>query len=210
MKSKDIFYSISFVLLIAASCGADNSINSSAITNANSESLLFSDPDNGNTDSSLYDSYRSIKEKIPLNVSLRKRLSGKIVGAHQGGAISLAGNTLKQFKKAYQKGAQVVEMDLRLTKDGVAIVFHDEKLNLLTNCKGFVKEKTWNEIKDCTKLFFYKISTFEDILKWDFDGRVVINAEFKSKDVIVEALNLVTKYKAHNWVFFQTKGYPAR
>jgi glycerophosphoryl diester phosphodiesterase len=139
------------------------------------------------------------------NTPLRDRLHGRIVGAHQGGSISLKANTINRFEWARGLGVDIVEMDLRLTKDGVAIVFHDEELNLTTNCKGKVAEKNWSEIQKCRRFYLYEINSFEEVLQWN-QGRVVINAEFKSLDVIIPAINLIRQYNAKNWVFFQAKG----
>lgn len=142
--------------------------------------------------------------RFPPATTLRERMQGKQVGAHQGGAIDLAGNTIPRFEEAYQYGADIVEMDLQLTKDGVVIVYHDNFLERFTNCTGLVKDKTWAEIQQCDKLFFYKINSLEDVLKWS-NGKIIINAEFKFADSIIPAIKLVQKYNAYNWVYFQTK-----
>ena len=69
---------------------------------------------------------------------LKARLSGKVAGAHQGGIFQNAANTIKQFEAAKKSGMDIVEMDLRITKDGIAVVFHDETLETWTNCNGYV------------------------------------------------------------------------
>ena len=49
----------------------------------------------------------------------------KMIIAHRGGSWEAPENTLKAFKKALQNGAQFLELDTRITKDGVVIVCHD-------------------------------------------------------------------------------------
>jgi len=86
----------------------------------------------------------------PALSKLRDRLSGPIAGAHQGGFFSgHFPNTLKAFQSAFEAHAEVVEMDLHLTRDGIVIIYHDNDLKTWTNCKGLVHEKTYAEIKKC-------------------------------------------------------------
>lgn len=146
--------------------------------------------------------------RFPSTTTLRERLQGFQVGAHQGGAIDLAGNTIPRFEEAYQYGADIVEMDLQITKDGVIIVYHDNYLDRFTNCTGLVEDKTWVEIQKCDKLYFYKINSLEDVIKWS-NGKIIINAEFKFNSSVIPAIKLVQKYNAYNWVYFQTKSDPA-
>lgn len=145
--------------------------------------------------------------RFSARTTLRERLEGKQVGAHQGGAIDLAGNTIPRFEEAYQYGADIVEMDLQLTKDNVVIVYHDNYLDRFTNCTGLVADKTWAEIQKCDKLYFYKINSLEEVMKWS-NGKIIINAEFKFQSSIVPAIKLVQKYNAYNWIYFQTKSDP--
>ncbi len=146
--------------------------------------------------------------RFPPGTPLRERMEGFQVGAHQGGAIDLAGNTIHRFEEAYQYGADIVEMDLQITKDGVIIVYHDNYLERFTNCTGLVVDKTWAEIQKCDKLYFYKINSLEEVLKWS-NGKIIINAEFKFISSVVPAIELVKKYNAYDWVYFQTKSDPA-
>ncbi len=56
-------------------------------------------------------------------------LSGSraLVIAHRGGARESTVNTFAAFERAIKIGADVIETDLRLTRDGVVVVYHDEK-----------------------------------------------------------------------------------
>lgn len=137
--------------------------------------------------------------------TLVERLRFPAAGAHQGGLFKLRPNTLKQFKYAINKGVDVLETDLRLTKDGVAIVFHDKTLNRATwNCRGPVAQKTFGQIKKCRLISGDKIPTYEQLLLM-VNGRAVINAEFKADEVIGPALKIMKKYNAYEWTYFQAK-----
>lgn len=56
----------------------------------------------------------------------------KIVG-HKGAAGYETENTLPSFEAAIAIGCDRTELDVRLTKDGHVIVFHDKEVSKLTN-----------------------------------------------------------------------------
>lgn len=70
-----------------------------------------------------------------------------LVIAHQGGDDLWPGNTLFAFQNAAEIGADVLEMDLHITKDGVLVLIHDETVDRTTNGTGLVEEMTLAEIK---------------------------------------------------------------
>ena len=143
-------------------------------------------------------------------LDIRERLQGYTSAAHQGGIYALNANTLKRFESARKDGIDIIELDLRASKDGKAVVYHDKTLNVWTKCKGEVQSKTLAEIKNCKFRFNKeKIPSFEEVLAWA-QGRVVINAEFKDLESIEDAVAAVQKFEAWEWVFFQTKGDPER
>ena len=55
-------------------------------------------------------------------------------------------NTLKAFADALHAGADVIETDIQCTKDGVAIIFHDEDLIRLAGIPKKISESTWKEV----------------------------------------------------------------
>jgi glycerophosphoryl diester phosphodiesterase len=138
---------------------------------------------------------------------LRTRLSGRIAGAHQGGLLSSHWpNTLPAFEYAYNVGADVVEMDLHLTKDNVVVVYHDDDLKTWTNCKGLIHDKTLAEIQACrfTLAPHARIPTYEEVLEWS-QGKIIVDAEFKDFESIKPAIDLVKKYEAYSWTYFQAQ-----
>jgi len=50
-----------------------------------------------------------------------------LIIAHRGGSEEFTENTLGAFTRAMKIGADGIETDLRLTRDGVVVVYHDEK-----------------------------------------------------------------------------------
>ncbi len=67
--------------------------------------------------------------------------------AHRGANKVAPENTLSAFKKALAFGADMIEIDVHLTKDHQLIVIHDEELNRTTNGTGNVSDYTLAELR---------------------------------------------------------------
>ncbi len=67
--------------------------------------------------------------------------------AHRGGADLWPENTLFAFERAAAMGADVLELDVRLTADGELVVMHDASVDRTTNGKGKVRDMTLAELK---------------------------------------------------------------
>ncbi|MDP9342584.1 MAG: glycerophosphodiester phosphodiesterase [Actinomycetota bacterium] len=70
-----------------------------------------------------------------------------LVVAHRGASADQPENTLPSFEAAISAGADVVELDVRLSADGVAVVMHDPEVSRATDGHGFVHEMTLEELK---------------------------------------------------------------
>ncbi len=62
------------------------------------------------------------------------------VVAHRGGSALAPENTTEAFRRAKALGADVLEMDLRVTADGAIVVIHDSTVDRTTNGHGLVAE----------------------------------------------------------------------
>lgn len=67
--------------------------------------------------------------------------------AHRGGAGERPESTLEAFRHALQAGADVLELDVRLSRDGLLIVCHDPDLLRVSGEAGLVREFTAAEIR---------------------------------------------------------------
>lgn len=70
-----------------------------------------------------------------------------LVIAHRGASGSHPENTLPAFLRAIELGSDLVELDLRMTKDGHVVVIHDVSVDRTTNGRGLVAELTLAQIK---------------------------------------------------------------
>jgi glycerophosphoryl diester phosphodiesterase len=67
--------------------------------------------------------------------------------AHQGGDGVWPGDTMYAFEKAVEIGADVLEMDAHITKDGHIVLMHDETVDDTTDGTGLIEEMTLEELK---------------------------------------------------------------
>lgn len=66
--------------------------------------------------------------------------------AHRGTPRLLPENTLAGFRRAVEKGADVIETDLWVTADGVIVCHHDRTLDRVTDRTGAIPELRWDEV----------------------------------------------------------------
>lgn len=126
--------------------------------------------------------------------------------AHRGFSSQYPENTMIAFEQAYQVGADGLELDVQLTKDGEVVIFHDKMLERMTNGSGTLSELTLKEIKRFSidglmqdGLPRQTIPTLKDYLEWVHDKEFVTNIELKTptgEDIGLESkvLDLVFDY----------------
>jgi glycerophosphoryl diester phosphodiesterase len=86
---------------------------------------------------------RWIQKRAPLNI------------AHQGGEDEFPSNTMYAFRKAVRAGADMLELDIGVTKDGKVIVMHDTTVDGKTNGHGTVSSKTLRQIKRLDAAYWF-------------------------------------------------------
>lgn len=87
-------------------------------------------------------------------------------------------NSMKAFSLALKKNISI-EFDVHILKDKNIVVFHDDNLKRMTNKDKFIKECTYEEIKDLKlKNTDEKIPLLKDVLKL-VDGKVLLDIELK-------------------------------
>lgn len=90
-------------------------------------------------------------------ISLRPGEHKPLVIAHQGGEGEWPSNTMIAFQNASQAGADMLDTDMHMTKDGVLVLIHDATVDRTTNGKGAIRDLLLSEIKQLDA--GYKFST---------------------------------------------------
>src|SRR5437764_15342420 len=76
-----------------------------------------------------------------------ERRQGVDVICHRGASEHAHENTLEAFRATFELGGDGNEFDIRKTKDGVLVVFHDDMLDRLLDAYGDVSDYTWEELQ---------------------------------------------------------------
>ena len=110
-----------------------------------------------------------------------------LVFAHRGASLLAPENTMAAFHKAIQIGADGVELDVRLSLDGIPVVLHNSHVDKTTNGHGSVYDLTLDELHllDAGSWFdnSYQnqvIPTLEEVLD-EFGQTTLINIELKAR-----------------------------
>lgn len=135
------------------------------------------------------------KESTYKKNILEKRRNRKMkIWAHRGASGRAPENTLPAFKLAYELGADGIELDVQLTKDGVPVVIHDETVDRVSDKKGRVKDYTFVEIReiDVNKNFpaygRVGIPTLEEVYDFIKTTDMTVNLELKNNIIFYEQL----------------------
>ena len=112
------------------------------------------------------------------------------VFAHRGYSGKYPENTMLAFREAEKTGADGIELDVQLTKDGEIVIIHDETLERTTTGTGWVKDHTLAELKALdasiikgTAYSPERIPTLEEYCRWVKDTKLVTNIELKTSIV---------------------------
>jgi glycerophosphoryl diester phosphodiesterase len=82
---------------------------------------------------------------VPVNPLLD--LAARPIIAHRGASGVAPENTMAAFSLAIDQGADAIELDIRLTADGVPVVLHDSTLDRTTNRSGLLRDLTLAELR---------------------------------------------------------------
>ncbi|MFY1046106.1 glycerophosphodiester phosphodiesterase family protein [Chryseobacterium sp. GP-SGM7] len=141
-------------------------------------------------------------------ISLSKFPDDKVmVVAHRGDWREAPENSVWAIKKAIEKGVDMAEIDLAMTKDSILVLMHDNTIDRTTTGKGKPSDFTLAEIKKLslrdglgveTQM---KVPTLEEILEIS-DGKILLNLD-KGFDYIKQVYPLVKKRKMLDQILFK-------
>lgn len=70
-----------------------------------------------------------------------------VIYAHRGASHYCPENTMMAFYMGMQMGANGIETDVRRTRDGLLVLFHDETLTRVTGAEGSIADYTYDELQ---------------------------------------------------------------
>lgn len=128
--------------------------------------------------------------------------------AHRGASHDAPENTLAAFRLALEMGADGVELDVQVSKDGEAVVIHDFTVDRTTDGHGAVKDKTMAELRELDAGSWFdkrfageRIPTLEEVIV-EVGQQLLLNIEIKARvlsgaHLVAEVVRLI---EDHNLV----------
>ena len=116
--------------------------------------------------------------------------------AHRGDWRYAPENSIRGFENCIRSGFDAIEVDVRMTKDSVLVIMHDETINRTTTGKGKVSDLTLEEIKKyklktpTNYVSDQTVPTFEEILELS-KGKILIYVDKwqNHKEAVLEVVH---------------------
>lgn len=134
-----------------------------------------------------------------------------LVAAHRGAHMNNFENSIASTKEAIRLGVDIIEVDVRTTKDRYLILMHDSSIDRTTTGKGKVEEMTLAEIRKYKLRGPYGnispevVPTFEEFLQVT-KGKIMVDVDMKT-DNVSGIVGAVSKAGINNEVFYFDNDY---
>lgn len=120
--------------------------------------------------------------------------SNFLVIGHRGAMGYETENTIASIEKAIELGVSMIEIDVLRIKSGELMVFHDKRVDRLTNGAGEIEDYYMSDVLALNLVGGHKIPTLQQVLK-AVDGRVKINIELKGKRTASKVDQIIRVYE---------------
>jgi glycerophosphoryl diester phosphodiesterase len=148
-----------------------------------------------------------------------------LIQAHRGASACRPENTLEAFSAAIEQGADGIELDVHLSKDGEIVVAHDARLERVSNGTGYINDHTLEELKSLDfgvlsqdgqskdnrsqDSLAYRIPTLSEVFSLVKPSGLFVNIELKTTerlypDLPEKLLALVREYSMDDRVIYSS------
>jgi glycerophosphoryl diester phosphodiesterase len=126
------------------------------------------------------------------------------VCAHRGARKHFPENTRPAIQKAIQLGVDMIEIDVRRTKDNLVVLSHDADLGRVFNKSGLVQDLTYSDISiyRTKRPANIPVPLLSDVLEDISHSSVILNIELKSPEIEESCIDLVNKYGVMHQVVY--------
>ncbi len=120
---------------------------------------------------------------------------------HRGAKGYEPENTLLSFKKALELNIDFIELDVFICKTGEIVIIHNDRIDRTTNGKGYISEKTFDELRKYDAGKGQKIPTLNEVLNL-VDRKVKVNIELKGEGTAKPVASIIEEYVSKKgWEF---------
>jgi glycerophosphoryl diester phosphodiesterase len=113
--------------------------------------------------------------------------------AHAGGKKTGPENSLKAFKKAIELKADFIELDVKVSKDGEIVIFHDPDTFNITGVVGLLKDMTLKELKLLDIGEGERIPTFREVVELA-DHKISLLLHIAAENTERQIVNILREY----------------
>ncbi|MGF1581024.1 MAG: glycerophosphodiester phosphodiesterase [Gemmataceae bacterium] len=136
----------------------------------------------------------STKDRKIRHKKVAKRRQGLVLMVHRGATRIAPENTLMAYRAAVERGADGCEIDIRKTKDGVLVLFHDPSVKRMLQGEGTIRDLTLAQLR---KIRFRgnnsKVPTFVEFLRLARKQAMLIHLDVKVPGVQDRIIKLLDK-----------------
>lgn len=139
-----------------------------------------------------------------------------LIFAHRGYSALNPENTMQAFIEAERAGADGIELDVQMTRDGVLVVIHDEKLDRTTDGTGYIKNLTYKEISKYNANYKFKkwfqkttVPRLEEVFEWMRSNQIICNIELKNNVIPYpgmeeKVISLINQYQLNHRIIISS------
>lgn len=102
-------------------------------------------------------------------------------------------NTIPSIKKAIELGVDGIEIDVFKCKSGEIVVFHDKKLDRLTNSSGYIEDLSYDSINKIKVMGKYRIPQLIEVIDI-LPNEIFLNIELKGEETAKKVNEIVTEF----------------
>src|SRR5881628_2776573 len=113
--------------------------------------------------------------------------SRPLVFAHRGGAALAPENTIAAFDNGLALGADGLELDVHLSRDGVVVVHHDGLLDRTTTLRGPIAAR------DAAELRRADVPSLAEVLARYRDQRIIVEMKVNHAELAVATLEVIRR-----------------
>jgi len=115
-----------------------------------------------------------------------------IIG-HRGAMGHVTENTIPSIKKAIELGVDGIEIDVFKCKSGEIVVFHDKKLDRLTNSSGYIEDLSYDSINKIKVMGKYRIPQLIEVIDI-LPNEIFLNIELKGEETAKKVNEIITEF----------------
>ena len=113
--------------------------------------------------------------------------SRPLVFAHRGGSALAPENTIAAFDNGLALGADGLELDVHLSRDGVVVVHHDRTLNRTTTLAGPIAERNADELRRA------EVPSLAEVLSRYTDVRIIVEMKVNRAELAAATIDVIRR-----------------